>query len=352
MTEIIRVDEEKASIDALKPAIEAVRRGGVVVFPTETVYGVGADAFNRRAVRKIFEVKGRPADNPLIVHVCSMEQVENVAREISDDAKKLMDAFWPGPLTVVLPKREEVPAEVTAGLDTVAVRMPSHRVALKLIEGCETPIAAPSANIAGKPSGTKAEHVMQDFYGKVDVIIDSGDTPLGLESTVVKIEKDRVVVLRPGFITPEDIESVIGKKAVLYEQLKGKDLSKPLSPGMKYRHYAPDADMVVVVGENRDLVIRKISEVAISELKKGRKVGTLLFDDETHAALKKLENLVVIKLCGRDARKAARTLFSVLREFDKENVDFIVAEGRIEDGLWISIMNRLKKAAEGRIIQV
>ncbi len=348
MTLVIKAREDAVDDSTLKPAARAIRVGGVVIFPTETVYGIGADAFNPRAVRKIFEIKKRPADNPLIVHIAKLEDLEKLVKTIPHEARKLIDAFWPGPLTLILPKKDHVPKEATAGLPTVAVRMPAHRVALKLIELSETPIAAPSANPAGKPSGTDGRHVIEDFYGKVDVIIDGGRTSLGLESTVLDLTGEKPRIVRPGFITREDIESVLSKEVEIYVPKKNE---KPVSPGMKYRHYAPDAEMMVVTGDEREK-LKKMKNAVEKMLWEGKKIGLILFRDDIPAELAHLERVenCVIKICSSDERLAASKLFSTLREFDEDGVDTILAEGKEERGLWLAIMNRVKKAAGGKLL--
>ncbi len=348
MTLVIKAREDAVDDSTLKPAAKAINDGGVVVFPTETVYGIGADAFNPRAVRRIFEIKKRPADNPLIVHIAKLEDLEELVKTIPHEARKLIDAFWPGPLTLILPKKDTVPDEVTAGLPTVAVRMPAHRVALKLIELSGTPIAAPSANPAGKPSGTEGRHVIEDFYGKVDVIIDGGRTSLGLESTVLDLTGEKPRIVRPGFITKEDIESVLGKELETYVPKKNE---KPISPGMKYRHYAPDAEMFVITGDEREK-LEKMKNAAERMLKDGKRVGLILFRDDIPAELAHLDRVenCVMKICSSDERLAASKLFLTLREFDERNVDIILAEEKEEKGLWLAIMNRVRKAAGGKVL--
>ena len=323
------------SLEELKKAAEAIKKGGLVAFPTETVYGLGADALNKNAVKKIFEVKKRPLDNPLIVHISSLDEIHRIA-ELNPIAKKLIDAFFPGPLTVVMKKKEIVPDETTGGLKTVAVRMPDHKIALRLIEYSETPIAAPSANIAGRPSPTRAEHVIEDLFGKVDVIVDGGETQIGLESTVVDTTTYPVKILRPGAVTKEMLSEIVEV------EYKG-EVEIPLSPGMKYRHYSPRAPLYVFVGDY-SRVRSKIAEFAENVEKCGMKVVIL-------ARKKDVYEGNVIEL-GERLEDVARNLFSALRRADSMNPDIIVAEGVEEKGIGVAIMNRLRKAAGERVYRI
>ncbi|RLI80483.1 threonylcarbamoyl-AMP synthase [Archaeoglobales archaeon] len=318
----------------IKIAAEIIKKGGLVAFPTETVYGLGADALNRNAVKKIFEVKRRPLDNPLIAHVSSIDGVHEIA-EVNKIAERLIEAFFPGPLTLVMKKKRIVPKETTANLNTIAVRMPDHKIALKLIELSETPIAAPSANLAGKPSPTKFEHVLE-LKGKIDAII-VGRTNIGLESTVVDTTVYPVKILRPGAITPEML-----KEFVDVEIHKGKE-SKPKSPGMKYKHYSPDAELYVFVGEG---VKKKIKEFANSLIEKGFKVGLAVSNAREYEEFEFVEEL------GSDLNDVAKNLFSALINLDKQNVDYIIAEGVESEGIGITIMNRLEKASGGNVYRI
>ena len=319
----------------IKFAADIIKRGGLVVFPTETVYGLGADALNRYAVKKIYEVKKRPIDNPLIVHVSDFDQIYKIAK-VNKVAKKLMDAFFPGPLTLVMEKKDIVPNETTASLNTVAIRMPKHKVALRLIELSETPIAAPSANIAGKPSPTRFEHVLE-LKGKVDAII-VGRTEIGLESTVVDTTVYPVRILRPGAVTQEML-----KEHVEVEAYKGKVL-KPKSPGMKYKHYSPDAEVYVFVGEE-DRLIRKIKEFAKSLIEKNYKVGLAVLDPSKFSEFEFVEKL------GNDLNEVAKNLFSALINLDK-HVDYIIVQGVESKGIGVAIMNRLEKASGGKVYRI
>ncbi|ASI99597.1 L-threonylcarbamoyladenylate synthase [Thermococcus celer] len=328
------VDEEKIRI-----AARFILRGELVAFPTETVYGLGADALNEKAVRKIFEAKKRPADNPLIIHIARLDDLERIAREVPPEARLLAERFWPGPLTLVLPKGEDVPDVTTGGLDTVAVRMPAHPIALSLIRA-STPIAAPSANVSGKPSPTLAEHVVDDFYGRIACIIDGGETEIGVESTVLDLSSERPTLLRPGGLPLEEIEKVVGGVEV-HPAVEGKPVDVARSPGMKYRHYSPSAQVVVVEGA-REKVRRKIGELVEEYRSKGLRVGVMA--TETHDADEFFH-------LGKTEREVARNLFKALRELDKRGVDVIIAEGVEERGLGLAVMNRLKKAAGYRIVR-
>ncbi|NJD99763.1 threonylcarbamoyl-AMP synthase [Thermococcus sp. LS1] len=322
----------------IKIAARFILEGKLVAFPTETVYGLGADALNEEAVRRIFKAKGRPADNPLIVHIADFDDLKKLAREIPDEARLLAEKFWPGPLTVVLPKKEEVPTVTTGGLDTVAVRMPAHPIALALIRA-STPIAAPSANISGKPSPTLAEHVIDDFYGKIECIIDGGETKIGVESTVIDLSSEKPTLLRPGGLPLEEIEKVIGEVEI-HPAVRGKLVDVARSPGMKYKHYSPNAQVIVVEGP-RENVRKKIEELVNEYRKKGLRVGVMATEQYDADEFFHL---------GTSEEEVARNLFRALRELDKRGVDIIIAEGIEERGLGFAVMNRLRKAAGYRIV--
>ncbi|AAL80430.1 threonylcarbamoyl-AMP synthase [Pyrococcus furiosus DSM 3638] len=330
-----RIDERK-----LRVAARLIREGKLVAFPTETVYGLGADALNEKAARRIFEAKGRPADNPLIVHIAEFSQVYELAREVPEEAKMLAKKFWPGPLTIVLPRREIVPDVTTGGLDTVAIRMPANEIALKLIKLSGRPIAAPSANISGKPSPTTAEHVADDFYGKIECIIDGGETKIGVESTVIDLTEWPPVLLRPGGLPLEEIEKVIGEVRI-HPAVFGKKVDVAKSPGMKYKHYAPDAEVIVVEGP-KEKVKRKIAELVKEFKEKGKRVGVI--GSESY-------NADEFFYLGETVEEVARNLFKALRYMDKAKVDIVLAEGVEEKGLGLAVMNRLRKAAGYKIIK-
>ena len=260
-TEVIKIDQNNMDTEALERAAAIIRDGGLVAFPTETVYGLGADALSAEASKKIYAAKGRPSDNPLIVHVAEFSDMEKIAQEMPEEAKKLADAFWPGPLTMIVRKNDKVPYETTGGMDTVAVRMPNHPVALELIRRSGGYIAAPSANTSGKPSPTLAEHVAFDMDGRIPMILDGGPVGIGIESTIVDLTEDIQMILRPGYITPKMLEKVIGEVKMDPGIIASDSLQKPKAPGMKYKHYAPKADLILVDGEE-EKVVAKINALA------------------------------------------------------------------------------------------
>jgi len=316
----------KASEENLRKAAEVIRKGGLVAFPTETVYGLGGDAFNPDAVARIFEVKERPTFDPIIVHIADFEDIKKLCRDIDEKAKILAEKFWPGPLTMVLKKSEKVPDIVTAGLDTIAVRMPSHPVARKLIEFSRTPIAAPSANLFGKLSPTTAEHVKEQLGDRIDIIIDSGKCPVGVESTVIDLTGEPTI-LRPGGTPVEEIEKLIGKVNILTRS------DKPRSPGQLSKHYSPKTPLRIM----REKV----------DVEKGVRAGLLAFrqpDDETAKRFEKIEVLSSSDDLNEALRQAAQNLFSALHRLDKANLDVIYAEPVPEIGLGRAIMDRLRKA--------
>ena len=321
--------------DDVARAAKIIKSGGLVVMPTETVYGLGADAFNKNAVADIFKAKGRPMDNPLIVHIAAVKDLKQLVSEIPENAMKLANAFWPGPLTMVLPKSSVVPDEVSAGLDTVAVRYPSHPLAETLILLSGTPIAAPSANLSGSPSPTELKHVVADMNGRVDAILDGGSCEVGLESTVISLAEDTPKLLRPGGISVEEIEAVIGKieidPAVLDRLKEGE---KAASPGMKYKHYAPKAKVVILKGTDEQY-IRYIN----SNNQKG--VGAICFDEDA------LKLSVPFFSLGpkNDSAAQAKNLFSVLRSVDDAKIELAYARCPNLDGVGLAVYNRLIRAA-------
>ena len=317
----------------LARASDILRSGGLVAIPTETVYGLGANAFDKDACLKIFAAKGRPADNPLIVHIAHESQLADIVAEVNDNAKKLIDTFWPGPLTIVMKKSKSIPYEVSAGLDTVAVRMPSHKVAYALLDMCGLPIAAPSANTSGKPSPTSANHVFDDMNGKIEAIVDGGSCTVGLESTVIDVTDDVPRLLRPGGVTYEQLCDVLGTVIKNYEF---KDGETPRSPGVKYKHYAPKADVYVVRNN--------IQEYVVKESVKYGKVGVLC-----HSKIDLPQNCI-IKHMGDNPDEFANTLFANLRDFDDEGVDVIFAEDIDDKGINLAVSNRLYKAAGYKFI--
>ena len=317
----------------IQQAAEIIKEGGLVAFPTETAYGLGADALNPEAVGKVYAAKGRPSDNPMIVHISSKNDLSHLTFEITDDIRKLMDAFWPGPLTMVVPAAPVVPRVTTGGLDTVAVRMPSDPVAAALITSSETPIAAPSANLSGRPSPTSARHVIDDLDGRIDAIIQGGDCQVGIESTVVDMTGAVPAVLRPGIITAERLSQALGKTVEIDPAMNVKTADfKPKSPGMKYKHYAPKAEMIIYKGD-REKVYLAMSEEKLRRTGYGQKVEIIMYDDS-------------------EPEKAAREFFAKLRACDKAGVDVILAAAMREDGVGFAVMNRMFKSAGYNIVEV
>lgn len=333
---------------AVVEAAAYLRKGELVAFPTETVYGLGGNALDPRAVAKIYEAKGRPPDNPLIVHLADAAQLAAVARSVPKAARRLIDAFWPGPLTLVLPKREGVPLRTTGGLDTVAVRMPAHPAALALLRLAEVPVAAPSANRSGRPSPTTAAHVWEDLAGRIPVLLDGGAATVGVESTVVDVGGDRPVILRPGGIGPEELAEVLGTEVEL-DPSWSEPVERPKAPGMKYRHYAPEGTLYLVVGDVA-AARREILRRAEAERKAGRKVGILT----TEEGRSWYPAPFYAVACGRreDLSSVAAALFAALREFDRAGCDVIFAEPFPAAGVGWAVVNRLLKAAGHRVIRV
>lgn len=350
-TTIVRVPNTIEQEDLTKAAI-CLADGGLVAFPTETVYGLGADALNYDASKKIYEAKGRPSDNPLIVHIAKVEDMEKIAY-VNEISMVLAQAFWPGPLTIILPKKEVVPYGTTGGLDTVAIRMPSHPVALKLIEQSGVYVAAPSANTSGRPSPTCAEHVIEDMMGKIDYIVDGGEVGIGIESTIVDVSGGTPTILRPGYITKEMLESIIGFVQIDPALDRPLDGFRPKAPGMKYTHYAPKGEMTLVESEegNQEAVIAEIIRLTKEKQQAGYRVG-IMAPESTMEAYQSCADVV---LCVGNREKQATIashLYGVLREFDGKQVDYIYAESFRGDGLSYAIMNRLLKAAGHRVIKV
>lgn len=342
-TKIFKI--ENINDKALDDAAALLKANEIVGFPTETVYGLGANALDATAVAKIFEAKGRPSDNPLIVHVSDLDMLDSLVEDISVKAKALMDAFWPGPLTLIFKSKGRVADNVTAGLKTLGIRYPDHALARALIQKVGLPIAAPSANNSGKPSPTCGDHVFEDLDGKVSGIIFGADAKHGLESTIIDTSQEPPILLRPGSVTLEEIENVIGPIAVDPNLNKGLASEvQPLAPGMKYKHYSPKADVKVIQGP-QEAVVEKINEMV--EHLKGQKVGVMCCD-ETAPAYKADE---VIALGPKDdLGQIASRLFYALRAFDHAGVAVILCEGYTTQGTGQAIMNRLNKAAGYEII--
>ncbi|NLK76972.1 MAG: threonylcarbamoyl-AMP synthase [Clostridiales bacterium] len=338
-------EEDKKKIEA---AGDILKQGGLVAFPTETVYGLGADALNPEASKKIYAAKGRPSDNPLIVHISNMKALEKITSEIPEKAKKMAKEFWPGPLTMIFPKSEQVPLETTGGLETVAVRMPNHPIALALIDAGGGYIAAPSANTSGKPSPTKAEHVALDMDGKIPMILDGGAVGIGIESTIVDFSTEIPMILRPGYITPEMIQKVIGEVKMDPGLSMDDPTAHPKAPGMKYKHYAPKADLILVNGA-QEKVIQKINELVSMAQESGKKTG-VIGTDETCGRYQ----AGIVKSIGTRSEEdtIARHLYGILREFDDLDVDVIYSESFSTPRIGQAIMNRMLKAAGHQVIEV
>ncbi len=332
--------------ESIERAAGLIRAGALVAFPTETVYGLGANGLDSQAVHRIFEAKGRPADNPLILHVSRLDDVlPLISGPLPDNARLLADAFWPGPLTMVLPKSALVPDAVSAGLDTVAVRMPSHPAAMKLIEKAGVPVAAPSANRSGRPSPTRAEHVLEDMDGRIDMVLDGGPCQVGLESTVVDMTGETPRILRPGGVTPEMIEQALGAVRVDESAMRPlREGETARSPGMKYRHYAPNGRLTIVRG-GKDEVARAIAELYDGAVTRGEKCAILASSAERYGARR-------ARPLGETPEAAAAALFQALREMDGDGIERIFAEAVDTAGVGLAVMNRLGRAAAFDILDV
>ena len=349
-TIIIKSKDDVLSEEDLKEAADILKCGGLVAFPTETVYGLGADGLNPKASIKIYEAKGRPSDNPLIIHIASLSQMDVIARDIPDEAYKLARVFWPGPLTIILNKKEIVPTETTGGLDTVAIRLPASKIARDLIEASGGYIAAPSANTSGRPSPTSARHVIEDLSGKIDMIIDGGKSTLGLESTIIDLSSSIPTILRPGSITKSMLENVIGQveyDGVVLQRDMGEDMV-PKAPGMKYRHYAPEGSLAIYEGST-EKVTKAINDKAKELINAGKSVGIIATEETKH-----FYKYGIIKVIGSrsDEDSIAAGLYGVLRDFDDIHVEYIFSESFEGDDLGQAIMNRLLKAAGYNLILV
>ncbi len=346
-TIIEKIDKQNIDEQIMEKAGEILKRGGLVAFPTETVYGLGANALDEEAAKKTYAAKGRPSDNPLIVHIADVEDLDSIVEHVSDKAKKVIESFWPGPITLVFRKKEIVPLGTTGGLQTVAVRMPVDEIAKAVIRSGGGYVSAPSANTSGRPSPTAAEHVYDDLNGKIDMIIDGGSVDIGVESSILDMTVDPPMILRPGAITKEMLEDVIGEVAVDRALLDDASEEAPKAPGMKYRHYAPKATLLIVQGETED-VVKAIRQIAYEQTRLGYKVGVIA-TSETEGFYTK----GVVKTIGSrsDESSIAKNLYKVLREFDEEDVSHIYSEAFDEDGIGNAIMNRLEKAAGHHTIQ-
>ena len=341
ITQLINPSENPSCIEY---AGELLRNGAVVGIPTETVYGLAANAYDTKAVKSIFQAKGRPQDNPLIVHIASFEQIYDIAAEVPPQAKALADAYWPGPMTIILPKKDSIPMVTSGGLYTVGIRFPSHPIARQIIKAAGVPLAAPSANTSGRPSTTTAKHVFEDLNGKIPLIIDGGACSVGVESTVISLCGDKPRLLRPGGISLEQLEAVLGEVVVdraLREKID--DSEKVSAPGMKYRHYAPKAPVTVVFGSPK-----ASADYIFAQL--GENSGVLCFDDCADT----FSGHAVVKTFGRsdDEHEQAREIFDALRSFDFTDVSEIFAQCPPSDGIGLAVSNRIKKAAGFHVIEL
>ena len=348
-TIIEKVDPAHIDTDVMEQAGKLIAEGELVAFPTETVYGLGGDALDPDASRRIYAAKGRPSDNPLIVHIADFDDMKRVAREVPEQAKKLADAFWPGPLTMIVWKSDAVPEATTGGMQTVAVRMPNHPVALELIRRSGCLIAAPSANTSGRPSPTEAQHVAEDLSGKIAMILDGGPVGIGIESTIIDLTEEKPMILRPGYITPEMLSEVLQEEVVIDPGIiAADDTRKPKAPGMKYKHYAPKAEMIIVDGA-QDAVIHKINELTAAKRAEGKKVAVIATDETKD----RYDAQVILSMGKRaDEDAIAQHLYKILRECDELDVGETYSECFQTPRIGQAIMNRLLKAAGHTVIHV
>lgn len=346
ITEYVQMDEEHIDQAAIDRAGEILRSGGLVAFPTETVYGLGGDALNPESSKKIYAAKGRPSDNPLIVHICELSAIHRIVREFTPQAQKLAEAFWPGPLTMIFNKSDLVPHETTGGLDTVAVRFPSNKIAQAMIRAGGGYIAAPSANKSGRPSPTVAQYCREDLDGRVEMIIDGGMVGIGLESTIIDLTGEKPTILRPGYVTQEMLSQVLGEVDIDRTIIRPDSGIRPKAPGMKYRHYAPKGSLSIVEG-SREKVVDYINGKVREAKARGERTGVIC-TDETRA----LYRADSVKSAGTRADEAtiARDLFLILREFDDEEIGVMYSESFDTAGIGQAIMNRLMKAAGHQVI--
>ena len=347
-TKIIKIDPAHIDQEEIEAAGKILINGGLVAFPTETVYGLGGDALNAEASKKIYEAKGRPSDNPLIVHISSVDRMTEIVKEVPPQAYLLAEKFWPGPMTLILHKNDRIPYETTGGMDTVAIRLPSDPIARALIDASTGFIAAPSANTSGRPSPTRAEHVIEDLNGRIDEIIDGGTVGIGLESTIIDLTEEVPTILRPGYVTLEMLQEVLDEVRVDPGLIAADSKRKPKAPGMKYRHYAPKAELLLVEGDSTKVVdeINRLCELAVRE---GKSVG-ILATEETKGCYPKGEVLCIGS--RKDEDSIGRHLFGILREFDRMQVDVIYSESFSDARFGQAIMNRLLKAAGHHVLEV
>ena len=341
--------EERIDAAVIARAGQIIRAGGIVAFPTETVYGLGGDALNPASARKIYEAKGRPSDNPLIVHVCRLEDVPRIVKEFPRQAQELAAAFWPGPLTMILEKNDLVPCETTGGLETVAIRFPSNRIAQALVDAAGGYVAAPSANRSGRPSPTIARYCREDLDGRADMIIDGGEVGIGLESTIIDLTDEEPVILRPGYITREMLEKVLGGVAVDRAVIAPDSGVQPKAPGMKYRHYAPKGELTIVESGHPETAAAYINAQLRAAKAAGHRTGVIC-TEETRG----LYQADCVKSAGprNEEEEIARELFRILREFDDEECEVMFSESFPESGIGAAVMNRLMKAAGHHVIRL
>ena len=361
-TKIIRLDPQNFSIDQMQEAIELIRKDEIVAFPTETVYGLGGSAFSEIAVKKIYEAKGRPSDNPMIVHISNFEMLSDIVKEVPKNVRNLCNELWPGPLTILFEKSEKIPDIVTAGLNTVAVRMPSHPIAFALLNALNIPIAAPSANLSSRPSPTKATHVFNDLHGKIPLIIDGGACKVGVESTVIEIHQDHSIILRPGGVSLEQLRKYFPEiKVYNTNKQETSHNFKPATPGLKYKHYSPKADVILIEGSKE-----YIQEQLNLQFIKYRPIKNIIGILHTHKNIQIPEELLKDPKCkiislgiGSDENQAisdtiqkninsdkiAEELFDTLRRVDDQKIDLIIVEGISEKEKGLAVMNRLRKAS-------
>lgn len=348
-TKLYKIDVNNIDPVQMQEAGDLIATGELVAFPTETVYGLGGDALHPDAAKKIYEAKGRPSDNPLIIHIAEVSDLDRVGKDVPPQAKKLAEAFWPGPLTMIVWKKDEVPFATTGGLNTVAVRMPDHPVALELIRKSGKLIAAPSANTSGRPSPTEASHVMGDLEGRIAMVLDGGAVGIGIESTIIDLTEPVPMILRPGYITPEMLSEVLGEEVIIDPGIiAADDTTKPKAPGMKYKHYAPKADMIIVDGEQQ-AVVDKINELTKEAHETGKKVAVIATEEtkDDYAAD------VVLNIGAReDEDSIARHMYKILRDCDKLEVEVIFSESFKTPRIGQAIMNRLLKAAAHQVIHL
>lgn len=347
-TEIINIDPNNIEKHLIQKAAQCLKQGGLVAFPTETVYGIGANALNEEAIRKIYIAKGRPSDNPLIVHIGNHGDVDHYAQYVSEVALKLINKFWPGPLTLIFKRKSTVGDWITGGLDTVAIRLPANPIAQAVIREANLPIAAPSANRSGRPSPTRAKHVIEDLEGRVDIIIDGGKAHIGLESTVLDVSEEVPIILRPGSITKEMLEEEIGQVLIDPSLMTGQEKVKPKSPGMKYKHYAPRGNLTVVYGE-ASRAIDYINENIKMIQSKGISVAVIATKEE--ASLYQCDNIMIIGSID-DHKEIASNLFKLLRLMDEKEIAHIYTRAFSEEDIGMATMNRLLKAAGNKKISL